>query len=1147
MQAPKPGQVKRIAGLVGDAWLYELAELVRQSNTFHCVILPDNTSVEQASETLKFWLPEHTVLRLPDWETLPYDAFSPHPDIIAERIGTLYRLPQLTAGVLLLPVSTLMQRLPPKSYILGRTFHLKVGHTIAPAAFCEQLVYAGYERVNQVYQPGEFAQRGAIIDFFPSGYDAPIRIDLFDDEVETIRRFDPDTQRTTNHIDEIKLLPAHEFPTDDAALTQFRQRWRSLLPVSRNPESIYQQVSQGQLPQGIEYYFPLFFEHTSSLTDYLPEASVWVEVGDCDQAFSQLWEEIRQRYAARKESEARPPLPPEMLFLRDNEYFAELKRRPRWQLQQGASDKAHTVTRHYRTLPDITLDHRARQRTHRLQDWLTRHQHPVIICTESLGRAEQVAEWLTDIDRPIQRLDDWPNVQQVLKTPDVATLVLTVCSMSQGFIHPDGWAVVAENAFYGDKVRVSESKPSGIDPDKLIRDLAELTPGAPVVHYEHGVARYLGLTTLTADGQTQEFLTLEFAEHDKLYVPVHNLHLLSRFSATEESAVTLSKLGNDTWSKTRAKAAEKIRDVAAELLDVYAQRAAQPGFSHQPDGDDLQLFAASFPFEETPDQQKAIDEVLNDLARPYPMDRLVCGDVGFGKTEVAMRAAFAVTNAGRQVAVLVPTTLLAQQHYETFIERFTDWPVRIELLSRFRASRQQQKTLEGLASGEVDIVIGTHKLVQKDIDFARLGLVIIDEEHRFGVHQKEHLKRKQPNVDILAMTATPIPRSLNLALSGLRDLSIIATPPAHRLSVKTFIRPNDSLLVKDAIQREIRRGGQVFVVHNDIKTIVRRAEEIRNMLPGLRVAVAHGQMRELELERIMQDFYHHRYQVLVCTTIIETGIDIPTANTLIVDRADHFGLAQLHQLRGRVGRSHHQAYAYLLIPESKQLMTKDAQRRLEAIEKMDQLGSGFLLAQQDLEIRGAGEILGEEQSGQIERIGYSLYMDMLDRAVKALKSGEQPSLDVVIRAHAEVDLQVSAILPEDYVPDVSERLTLYKRIASTKNEHELDALKVELIDRFGLLPEPTKMLFRVTRLRQRAEALGIRQLSLGREGGKILFSEQPKFDPYVLIQMMQARPDRYRMRGSHHLQILGQFETPDKRIHFAERLINRLEEGTGKD
>jgi transcription-repair coupling factor (superfamily II helicase) len=1136
---PSAGNFLVIDGLQGSSWQRELADLYRQHPGFYAVYLADSSEVAQAQRSLPFWLPDTPILTLPDWETLPYDAFSPHPDIIARRIATLHALPTMREAVLLLPLATLMQKLPPRQYIDHHALSLEVGQQVDPLEFRRRLNDAGYRSVNKVYQAGEFAARGALLDLYPSGSEAPIRIEWFDDTIETLRYFDPETQRTTTHTERLQLLPAHEFPTNDEALQDVRRRWRQMLPISNQPESVYQQISEGRIPQGIEYYLPLFFDGLEDLGAYLPENTLWIEVGDLAEAAERQWQEIEERFNGRLSSELRPPLPPHSMFLRTNELHELLRRFGRIRMQVGKSDHRHAVSRLYRPLPDLALEHRKSDPTEKLKSTLKGAAAPVLLTADSAGRREQLIEFLAENNLHAHKVDHWIAFLDLIAGGKNG-LYLAIAELEDGFIAPEGWILISEENLYGERVRTRERKTRSIDPERIIRDLAELPVGALVVHYDYGVGRYCGLQTLEADGETQEFLTLEYANNDKLYVPVHALDQISRYSAQTDADAPLSKLGSDQWTRTRKKAAEQIRDVAAELLDVHARRAAQPGTAFVPDAQDMRLFAAQFPFEETEDQADAIHAVLRDLAKPHPMDRLICGDVGFGKTEVAMRAAFAVANCGHQVAVLVPTTLLAQQHYDNFRDRFADWPVKIELLSRFRSSKAQEQTLKRLEAGEIDIVIGTHKLVQKSIRFKALGLVIIDEEHRFGVHQKEQLKALQPNVDILAMTATPIPRTLNMALSGLRDLSIIATPPAKRLSVKTFVRPNDPLLVKDAIAREVRRGGQVYLVHNDIKTIEKRAEEIRRLHPGIQVAVAHGQMRELALERIMQEFYHHRYQVLVCTTIIETGIDIPAANTIIIDRADHFGLAQLHQLRGRVGRSHQQAYAYLLTPVSHKLMTADARRRLEAIEAMDELGSGFLLAQQDLEIRGAGEILGDEQSGQMESIGYSLYMDMLDRAVQALKAGREPTLETVLRQTCELDLKVPALLPQDFVPDVAERLSLYKRIAACTSRDTLDDLQVELIDRFGLLPQPAKNLFWLTAMKHKLQRLGVRRLVLGENGGEVLFAEQTRVEPMTLITLMQTRPDMYRMKGSHKLQLICHLETAEERMSFAERFVERL-------
>lgn len=1133
--------------LVGSALALEIASFARQQQAPILCIVQDNQSANQLKQEIDYFAENDQLASIfPDWETLPYDSFSPHQDIISARIEALHQFLSMEQGIILIPVSTLVQKLTPRSFIEHHSLLLKQGQKLDPENFIRRLTLAGYKNVSQVYSHGEFAVRGAIIDLYPSGAEFPLRLDFFDDELDTLREFDVDTQISKDKISSISLLPAHEFAVNDDTIALFRQNWRSEFDISRDPACIYQQISNGAVPQGIEYYLPFFHEQLETLFDYLPDQLQIIELGDWQQTLQQNWQEISERFQLRKDHILRPALQPQQLYLQPDELNQRLKHYRRLWLSQGESQSSIKATAlNYTAIPDVTLDNKHTDLMHRLLSFLEQTRHRTLITAESPGRQEQLAQWLSDAGLNYSTVTHWRDFVQEDSVQEDSDCFITVAPLSEGFIDKDGnIQLIAEAQLYGDKVRQSQQqKQSQVDIENVIRNLAELQIGAPVVHLEHGIGRYLGLQKLDIAQYETEFLAIEYAGGDKFYVPVQNLDAISRFSGNPDAKVVLSKLGNEKWSNARKKAAEKIRDVAAELLEIHAQRAVKNGHSFSLTSQDYRLFSAGFPFEETTDQRKAIEAVINDLKKPNPMDRLVCGDVGFGKTEVAMRAAFIVANAGYQVSILVPTTLLAQQHFDNFRDRFADWPFRIEVLSRFVPAAQQKTILSDLQQGKVDIVIGTHKLLQKDIKFKCLGMTIIDEEHRFGVRQKEKLKAIKANVDILSLTATPIPRTLNMALSGLRDLSIIATPPQKRLAVKTFVRRQDDLLIKDAITREIRRGGQIFYVHNDVASIERKADDIRRLLPEVSIAVGHGQMKEVQLERVMQDFYHHRYQLLICTTIIETGIDIPNANTIIIDRADHFGLAQLHQLRGRVGRSHHQAYAYLLTPHSKSMMTSDAKKRLQAIESMDDLGSGFLLASQDLEIRGAGEILGEDQSGQIQHIGFNLYMDMLDKAVEALSAGREPSLNEVLADKAEIELQIPALLPDDYVIDVSIRLNLYKRIASAGSSKDLDALKVELIDRFGLLPEASKNLFGISLLRLRCNRIGIKRIQLNDSKGYIDFIEKPNIEPMLIIELIQQKSHIFKLDGPSRLRLSNDMDTSQKRLSFVQQLLHQLENG----
>ncbi|MFO7527254.1 MAG: transcription-repair coupling factor [Marinobacter sp.] len=1051
------------------------------------------------------------LLSLPDWETLPYDLFSPHQDITSRRIRTLHRLPATRHGLLVVPARTLMHRLPPVSYLQGNTLILEVGQSLDINTWRLQLEAAGYRYSENVYEHGEYAVRGAILDIFPMGAGQPYRIDLFDDEIETLRTFNPETQRSVDRIDRIELLPAYEFPWHKEARSGFRNRWFEQFPNADRNAPIYQDVSHGITPPGIEYYLPLFFDKTATLFDYLPGETLMFTAQGLNEAVSQFDAETRNRYEDRRHDRLRPIMPPATLFLQQDELFGHLKTFPRVTTTPDTVEGSGAVNCPSRALPDVAMDGRAADPAARLKRFLDEFGGRVLIGAESSGRREALIENLSSHNLKPRNLDDW----QSFISEEECPLAITIAPMEQGLVLPrQHLALVTETALFGERVlqRRRREKPTEVD-DGGYRDLSELRIGAPVVHIDHGVGRYLGLETITVGDESNEFLMLEYAGGSKLYVPVSSLHLISRYAGTDVEHAPLHKLGTERWSHAKQKALEKIRDTAAELLDVYARREARKGFQFEDPKEAYRAFAADFPFEETPDQEVAIQAVSRDMTGERPMDRLVCGDVGFGKTEVAMRAAFLATWSGKQVAVLVPTTLLAQQHYESFRDRFSGTAVQVELLSRFRSGSQTTKALEAIENGKADIVIGTHKLLQGDIRFKNLGLVIIDEEHRFGVQQKEKLKALRAEVDMLTLTATPIPRTLNMAMGHLRDLSIIATPPARRLSVKTFVRQRDDAMAKEAILREILRGGQVYYLHNDVATIEKTAEDLRRMIPEARVGVAHGQMRERELEQIMSDFYHKRFNVLVCTTIIETGIDIPSANTIIIERADKFGLAQLHQLRGRVGRSHHQAYAYLLTPPPR-AMTADAKKRLDAISESQDLGAGFMLATHDLEIRGAGELLGEEQSGQIETIGFTLYMQLLDEAVKAIKEGRTPNADLPLSHGTEMNLRIPALIPEDYLPDVHNRLMLYKRIASVANKEALKELQVEMIDRFGLLPEPAKNLVRQTELRLKAEALGIVKIDAGKEWTRLEFGGSTPVDPLVLVKKVQSAPDQYRLEGA---------------------------------
>ncbi|MBN8431750.1 transcription-repair coupling factor [Microbulbifer salipaludis] len=1078
------------------------------------------------------------IFQFPDWEILPYDTFSPHQDIISDRLATLYRLPQMQSGIVIAPVSTLLHRLAPKDYVAGNALILQEGQKFDLNKQRRLLEQAGYHCVDTVYEHGEFAVRGSLMDIFPMGSNLPYRIDLFDDEIESLRTFDPEDQRTIDTVERIHLLPAREFPMHKPGLAKFLERWHEQFEVDPGPVSIYQDISAGIAPAGIEYYLPLFFDQCASLFDYLPEGSQAFIQGDLQQPVESFWRETDNRYQSRRGDLTRPILEPRQVLLDIDEFYAALKSLPRaFFSPETLPDAAGNYNFASAVPPNLPVDGKSEQPLKALEAYLMEYSGRVLFCAESGGRREALLDLLSGIRLAPKTFDSW----QGFLASD-AQYGITVAAIDKGLLLEEPpLNLIAEPQLFGERVlQQRRRKKAKDDADNAVKNLAELRVGAPVVHIDHGVGRYKGLQSLDIDGQQAEFLTLEYGDGAKLYVPVASLHLISRYSGADEELAPLHKLGSETWQKAKRKAAEKVRDAAAELLDIYARREARVGHAFGDPGLAYREFTAGFPFEETPDQQLAIESVVGDMLSDKPMDRLVCGDVGFGKTEVAMRAAFVAAHGGKQVAMLVPTTLLAQQHFQSLQDRFADWPITIEVVSRFRSNKEVDAIKDRVAAGKVDILVGTHKLLQSDLKFKNLGLLIIDEEHRFGVRQKEKLKSLRAEVDILNLTATPIPRTLNMAMAGIRDLSVIATPPARRLSVKTFVRERDEALIKEAILREILRGGQVYFLHNEVKSIERLARELEALVPEARIGIGHGQMRERELEQVMSDFYHKRFNVLVCTTIIETGIDIPNANTILIERADKFGLAQLHQLRGRVGRSHHQAYAYLLTP-NKRAMTADAVKRLEAISEAQDLGAGFTLATHDLEIRGAGELLGEEQSGQIQSVGFNLYMEMLDHAVKAIREGRTPNIDEPLESPAvDVNLRVPALIPEDYLPDVHSRLIMYKRIANAEDKAALKELQVEMIDRFGLLPEPVKHLFRITEIKLQANRMGIRKLEASATGGRIEFSENAKVDPLTLVKMVQTRPTTYRLQGANQLNFTLDESGPEQRLQQVNEVLQQL-------
>jgi transcription-repair coupling factor (superfamily II helicase) len=1064
------------------------------------LIAKDNQTAERLGQEIRAFLgqQDYPIDYFPDYETLPYDHFSPSDDIISARIAILAKLHTRKKGLLISAVPTVMHRLAPPSYIRQHSFTMQKNDQLDREGFREQLIQNGYRLVSEVMAHGEFSVRGSIIDVFPMGATSPYRIDLFDNDIDSLRTFDPETQLSETTVDAIELYPAHEYPLDTNGVQHFRQAWRDRFSGNPSSSSLYQSVSQGQSAAGIEYYLPFFFDKLGSIFDYLPGDTniIFYAMEDNPQKF---WADVKNRYEQYQGDLQRPILPPEEIFLLPQQLGEYANRFKKLLLNSDKDEKAFT------SVPVHDLKS--------FENFMKNFEGRVVVCAESLGRKEALKQILHDLALDLKSYESVADFQQ-----DTHRHGLVIGPWQEGFVLSDpAMALVTETEIFGQVVITKrQQKSKQRDPNTLIYHLMELQVGAPIVHIDHGVGRYLGLKKLLLNEQENEFLVLKYGDESTLYVPVTSLHLISRYTGGDPERAPLHKLGTDQWQKAKRKAAEQIRDVAAELLVLYAKREATPGFAFSEPDQDYYRFAAAFPFVETDDQRQSIEAIIEDMKKPQPMDRLVCGDVGFGKTEVAMRAAFLAANQHKQVAIFVPTTLLAEQHFQNFSDRFADWPIRVALLSRFKSAVEKNAAIKGLAEGSIDIIIGTHQLLNPKIKFKNLGLLVIDEEHRFGVQQKEKIKALASDIDILTLTATPIPRTLNLAFSGLRGLSLITTPPQRRLSTKTFVHEYRENIIHEAISREVMRGGQVYFIHNNVESIAHRAQTLQNLLPESKVAFAHGQMPGHELERIMRDFYHQRFNVLVCTTIVESGIDIPTANTLIIERADHFGLAQLHQLRGRVGRSHHQAYAYFLTPPWAAL-TPDAKKRLEAIASIDSLGAGFALANHDLEIRGAGELLGEEQSGHIESIGFSLYMELLEKAMKSLKKGEALDWDNNLDAGLEIDLQVPALLPDAYVPDVHTRLLLYKRMAQAKTQEDLREIRSELIDRFGLIPPQSENLFAITAIKLEAEKLGIQKIEANANGGRFTFNKKPAVDPMKIITLIQKQSHRYRLDPSQQL------------------------------
>ncbi len=1135
-------QALRVGQLYGSSRSLFLSEQIARHDGLSVVICADAAEVEQLEREIGFFLPRPPeIYRFPDLETLPYDQFSPHQDIVSERMQCLASVSNASRGVLLLPVTTLLQKVAPPEFIHQRTFNLKPGDLIEPTALRENLGHYGYRAVAQVEEHGEYSMRGSILDLFPMGSPAPFRIDFFDDEVESIRRFDPETQRSIEKIDAIRLLPAQEYPLDDEGIRNFRLRFREAFAVDPNTCPVYADISAGIASPGVEYYLPLFFDRLVTLFDYLPAHSrLLIDDAALNQADSFL-EQVRQRYESRRHNLEWPLLAPEELYLETEAMRQRLENFSRIYFSPFKLDPDSTACINLDTqaIPQLTLQPHGDQPDKALRAFIGKPSwRKILFSAESTGRREFLAEMLRHYGIHASQIERW---DEFIAREDNRYFLVASALQNGLTLAQQGIAVIAESQLFGERAvqRRRRKYRRTRDAEATIQSLVDLQPGAPVVHEDHGVGRYRGLKTLTVAGIATEFLCIEYANEDKLYVPVSSLHLISRYAGASEENAPLHRLGGEQWQRSKKRAQEKIHDIAVELLDIQARREATRGFAHRVAFDEYQQFASEFPFEETPDQEAAISAVIADMEAEKPMDRIICGDVGFGKTEVCMRAAFIAANAGSQVAVLVPTTLLAQQHYQNFLDRFADWPIRIASLTRFSGKTELTRLLHQIESGSIDIVIGTHRLLSDDIKYHNLGLVIIDEEHRFGVRHKEKLKAMRANVDLLTMTATPIPRTLNMSLAGMRDLSIIATPPMQRHAIKTFVTRWNRDTIIEGCQRELKRGGQIYYLHNEIRTIEKTAEEIQQLVPEARIGVVHGRMKEKELERVMLDFYHHRCNLLVCTTIIESGIDVPTANTMFINRADKLGLAQLHQIRGRVGRSHHRAYAYLIVPPERS-MTPDARKRLLAIESLEDLGVGFTLATHDLEIRGAGEILGEEQSGQIAEIGFSLYAELLDRAVQSLKSNLPIDFDQPIMRASEVDFHVPALIPETYIPDIHHRLIEYKRIASAADKAGLREIQIELIDRFGLLPEPLKNLIRTTEIKLRTLALGIEKIDVTEQSGKLVFNPNPNVDPRKIIELIQSEPQRYRFDGKQTLRFDCQNVELEHRFRQVDDLLQTL-------
>ena len=1169
MDLPKllPGKRYTLPQPAGSADALLLAQLglkEKAAGRLTAIITADAASAQRLLDELVFFAPTLRCALFPDWETLPYDTFSPHQDLISERLATLWRISQRDkdsgADVVIVPATTALYRLAPPAFLAGYTFHFKVKQKLDEAKLKSQLTLAGYSHVTQVVGPGEYAVRGGLIDLFPMGSAVPFRVDLFDDEIDSIRTFDPDSQRSLYPVPEVRLLPGREFPMDDAARARFRNRWRELLDGDPTKSRIYKDIGNGVATAGIEYYLPLFFEETATVFDYLGSDATVVLHGDLTPAFQRFWQDTKDRYRLVKDAPDRPALPPEALFLGTEQFYARANDYPQLALKAGSprpnplpggegmkSDLLPLLLgegggegspyAEFNSLPPMSVVRGAEDPLARLKAHIRNTPQRVLLLAESDGRRESLLDFLRASSLSPPAFDSLGDFQASDEKLGIATAALnTGFSWLEGDID-----FITETELFAAGVvtrRRNKKQERVSDVEALIKDLSELNVGDPVVHSAHGIGRYKGLVNMDLGQGITEFLHLQYADDATLYVPVSQLQQISRYTGVSADEAPLHRLGSGQWEKAKRKAAEQVRDSAAELLNIYARRAAREGHAFRYSPDDYESFANDFGFEETADQRAAIHAVIQDMISPRPMDRLVCGDVGFGKTEVALRAAFIAITGGKQVALLAPTTLLAEQHYQTLVDRFAKWPVKVAEMSRFRSGKEITAAIKGLADGSVDIVVGTHKLLSQDVKFQRLGLLIIDEEHRFGVRHKEAMKAMRAEVDVLTLTATPIPRTLGMALEGLRDLSVIATAPQRRLAIKTFLRSESNGVIREAVLRELKRGGQVYFLHNEVETIQNRREKLEALLPEARIAVAHGQMPERELEKVMKDFVAQRYNMLLCSTIIETGIDVPTANTIVMSRADKFGLAQLHQLRGRVGRSHHQAYAYLMVPDIEGL-TKHASQRLEAIQQMEELGSGFYLAMHDLEIRGTGEVLGENQSGNMMEIGFQLYNEMLSEAVASLKAGREPDLLAPLNVSTEINLHAPALLPSDYCGDVHLRLSFYKKLATAKTTDQIDALLEEIVDRFGKLPTQAQTLIDVHRLRVIAKPYGVVKVDAAPGVIHITFKKDPPIDSMAIMHLIQKNR-HIKLAGNDKLRIERELKEPKDRAQIVRDVLRSL-------